>query len=62
MRRTEGLQEVRQMRFEAIDERFRCGRLSSADGAAPTETPPPMAVPEVETPLAAPVRFTIADS
>jgi heme-degrading monooxygenase HmoA len=28
MRRTEGLQEVRQMRFEAIDERFRCGRKS----------------------------------
>ena len=33
MRRTEALQEVRQMRFEEINARFRCGRLSSAEAA-----------------------------
>ena len=33
MRRTEVLQEVRQMRFEEINERFRGGRLSAADAA-----------------------------
>lgn len=33
MRRTEVLQEVRQMRFEEINERFRGGRLSSSEAA-----------------------------